>query len=260
MSLLRFLVGALGLLLSVAVSLRAASIDPEDFHVEVTGDAWILNTSGHIQSGPTPVDLRGDLGVEQNQPAFFGKLVLKPGRKHRIIVEGTPYELNGRNTITRTIVYRGQTFNVTDTVVSNASLTYLFAGYQYDVVSTPRGHFGFELGGTYLDATGTLRGLQSGVTATKTQSIGLPLLGAEFRLLPIPGHSLFELNGEVKGMAFGDYGHYVQGTLNAGLRFGLVTVEAGYRIVDADVHESGSDPSGVSPRFKGPIAGLVFRY
>jgi hypothetical protein len=149
---------------------------------------------------------------------------------------------------------------VTDTVVSNASLTYLFAGYQYDVVSTPRGHFGFEVGGTYLDATGTLRGLQSGITATKTQSIGLPLLGAEFRVSPIPGHSLFELNGEVKGMAFGDYGHYLQGTLNAGLQFGLVTVEAGYRIVDADVHESGSDPSGVSPRFKGPTAGLVFRY
>jgi hypothetical protein len=242
-------------------TLRPADLsDPEAFHFEVTGSAWILHTAGHIQSGALPIDLRSDLGVEQNTPTFFGKLIVKPARRHRIIVEGTPFDLNGRQAVTRTITYRGRTFNVSDTVVSNATLTYLFAGYQYDVVSRPVGHLGFEIGGTYLNATGTLRGLQSGIVSTQSQTVGLPLVGAEFRVSPLPGHPILELSGEAKGMALGDYGHYVQGAANLGIRLGPLTFEGGYRIVDADVHETGSNPSGVSPLFRGPVAGVVFRY
>lgn len=242
------------------VALGASPDDPEDFRIELTGDAWILNTAGHIQSGSVPVDLKGDLGVEENKPTFFGRLVLKPARRHRILLEGTPYSLDGRNQIVRSIVYNGQTFNVSDTVVSKASLDYIFAGYQYDVISNPRGHLGFEVGGAYLNAEGSLHGLNSGVTASKSETIGLPLVGTEFRVFPVPASHLFELNGEVKGMALGDYGHYLQADLNAGLQVKLVTFEVGYRLVDADIHQTGANPSGVSPRFKGMVAGLVFRY
>lgn len=251
-----------GLLLAcfIPASHAADLSDPEDFRIEITGSAWVLHSSGHIQSGTLPVDLRSDLGVEQNTPTFFGKLVVKPARRHRIIVEGTPFNLNGRQTITRSITYRGQTFNVSDTVVSDASLTYVFGGYQYDVLSRPSGHLGFELGGAYLNATGTLLGLQSGITATQSRSAGLPLIGAEFRFSPLPGHPILELNGEAKGMALGDYGHYVQGAANLGLRLGPLTVEGGYRVVDADLHETGANRSGVSPFFRGPVGGIVFRY
>ncbi|HXR78568.1 MAG TPA: hypothetical protein VN737_21495 [Bryobacteraceae bacterium] len=251
----------LAVLLGAGFSVLGASADdPEDFRIEVTGDAWILNTAGHIQSGSLPIDLKGDLGVEENKPTFLGRFVLKPARRHRIILEGTPYTLDGRNQIVRSIVYNGQTFNVSDTVVSKASLDYLFAGYQYDVISNPRGHLGFEVGGAYLSADGSLHGLASGVTASKSQTIGLPLVGTEFRVFPVPASHLFELNGEVKGMALGDYGHYLQADLNAGLQVKLITFEAGYRFVDANVHQTGASPSGVSPRFKGIVAGLVFRY
>ena len=248
------------LVLFIAPARAADSSDPEAFHVEITGSAWILNTSGHIQSGALPIDLRSDLGVEQHTPTFFGKLVVKPARRHHIIVEGTPFNLNGRQTVTRSITYRGQTFNVSDTVVSSASLAYVFAGYQYDVVSRPAGHLGFEIGGTYLNASGTLRGLQSGISSTQSQTVGLPLVGVEFRTSLLPGHSFLELNGEGKGMALGGYGHYVQGAANLGVRVGPLTFEGGYRVVDADVHETGSNPSGVSPFFRGPVAGVVFRY
>ena len=258
----RWRVAGLGFALIFLVqSAHSADLsDPEDFHVEITGSAWMLHTSGHIQSGGLPVDLRSDLAVEQNVPTFFGKLIVKPARRHRIVVEGTPFDLHGRQTITRSITYRGNTFNVSDTVVSNANLTYVFAGYQYDVISHPSGHLGFQLGGAYLNAAGTLQGLQSGITSTKSQSIGLPLVGAEFRTSPVAAHRLLELNGEVKGMGFGSYGHYLQATANLGVRLGRLTLEGGYRLVDADVHETSQNPSGVSPQFRGPVAGLVFRY
>ncbi len=251
----------LAILLGAAISaFGAAPDDPEDFRIEVTGDAWILNTAGHIQSGSLPIDLKGDLGVEEGAPTFFGRLVLKPARRHRILLEGTPYALDGRNQIVRSIVYNGQTFNVSDTVVSKGSLDYIFAGYQYDVASNPRGHLGFEVGGAYLSADGVLHGIESGVTASKSETIGLPLAGTEFRVFPVPASHLFEMNGEVKGMALGDYGHYLQADLNAGLQIKLVTFEVGYRFVDADVHQAGTNPSGVSPRYKGIVTGLVIRY
>jgi hypothetical protein len=240
---------------------RAADLsDPENFHVEVSASAWILHSSGHIQSGSLPIDLRTDLGVEQNTPTFFGKLVVKPARRHRIVLEGTPFDLSGRQAVTRSITYRGRTFNVSDTVVLSARLDYLYAGYQYDVVSRPSGHLGFEIGGAYLNGTGTLRGLESGMTATQKQTIGLPLVGAEFRVSPLPGFRVLELNGEAKGMTLGDYGHYMQGAANLGIRLRAFTFEGGYRIVDADVHDTTVNRSGVAPFFRGPVAGIVFRY
>ncbi len=250
-----FMLGAL----VFGASILTAQTDPESFKVEVTGSAWVLNSSGTLQASGTPIDLKRDLGIEQNQPTFLGKLVLKPGRKHRIVIEGTPFRLNGLNTITRTITYHGQTFNVSDTVSSSAQLDYLFAGYQYDVISRPAGHLGFAIGGAYLNATGTLHSQQLNTTASKTETIGLPLIGADFRVFPLPSHRFLEINGAAKGMAFGDYGHYVDGQINVGVPVGHITLEAGYRIVDADLHQTSGQQNGISPQFTGPVFSLVFR-
>jgi hypothetical protein len=255
----RFIFCTLGALFVGTAALTAQS-DPESFHVEVTGSAWILNASGTLQASGTPVDLKSDLGVNQNQPTFLGKLVIKPGRKHRIVIEGTPFRLDGVNTITRTITYHGQTFNVSDTVASSAQLDYLFAGYQYDVISRSSGHLGFAIGGAYLNATGTLRSQQLNTVASNSQTIGLPLVGADFRIFPLPSHKLLEISGAAKGMAFGDYGHYVDGQINVGVPIGALTVEAGYRIVDADLHQTSGQRNGVSPQFTGPVFSLVFRH
>lgn len=253
-------IACLALLGNVA-SLRAADhSDPEDFHIELTGAVWILNPRGSIQAGTTPIDLRGDVGIEKDRPTFVGKLVVKPGRKHRIIVEGTPYELEGDQQLTRTIRYEGQTFTVTDRVRSRATLGYVFGVYQYDFLSRRAGHLGIQIGGAYLDATGRLEAVQSGVTASKSQKVGIPLIGAEFRVSPIPHHSIFEINGEVRGVPLGDYGHYLQSSINAGIRLGLFTIEGGYRFLDADLHDTSVNRNGVAPQFRGPTAGLVFRY
>jgi hypothetical protein len=233
---------------------------PEDFRVEITGSAWLVNSGGAIQATGTPIDLVNDLGVRQQQPTFYGKFVFKPTRRQRIVLEGTPFALNGNNTVNRTLVYRGRTFNVSDTVKSNADLNYFFGGYQFDVLSGSAGHLGFSVGGAYLGATGTIQSLTANTTATKTQTIGLPLAGAEFRLFPIPGHHWLDLDGEVRGMGFGSYGHYVQATGNGGVWFGHFGLQGGYRAVNADLHETGNGGSGIAVRLKGPIFSLAFKW
>ena len=196
-----------GVLLVSAARLHAGSIwsnpeSQENFHVEVTGSAWLVNSAGTIQANGAPVDLISDLGAEQQKATFYGRLVFKPGQKHRIVVEGSPVSINGFNTVNRSIVYRGQTFNVSETVRSSAEFNYLFAGYQYDLLSGSAGHLGLSAGGAYIGATGIISAVQSGNSATKSQSIGLPLAGLEFRLFPIRHHGIFEVEGGLRGMAF----------------------------------------------------------
>ena len=243
--------------------------DPETFRVEVTGSAWLVNSGGTIQAGGalasgiasgTAIDLVSDLGVKQRQLTFYGRLVIKPGRKHRIVIEGTPVSLEGASTTTRTITYRGQVFTVGQTLESSADVNYFFGGYQYDVVSVPAGHLGFSVGGAYLNATGTIHGIESGLVATKSETVGLPLAGAEGRVFLIPGRKLLEIDGGVRGMAFGSYGHYVEGTANGGIGFGPFTIQAGYRAVSADLHTTSNGGNGVDVRLRGPIFSLQAKW
>lgn len=237
-----------------------AQSDPEAFHVEVTADAWRTGVQGTLQSLGVPIDLRTDLNLA-NTSTFFGRFVLKPARRHRIIVEGAPYSFDGRNLLSRGITYNGRTYDIQDTIVSHADLTYVFGGYQYDFLSRPQGHLGIEGGGAYLNATGTIQSATTGVSATRNQTLGIPLAGINARVFPIKGKSWISISGDVKGMALGGYGHYVQAEILGGVGARGFTVQAGYMILDADIHESGSSPNaaGIAPTIRGPVFGIQFR-
>jgi len=227
------------------------------FRLELTASAWKTAIEGTVQSGGLPIALHADLNLA-DEWTFFGKLSFKPARRHRINLEGSPYEYSGINTLSRTIVYNGRTYNINDTVASEANLTYFFGGYQFDVVSHNRGHLGLEIGGALLDGTGTIRSVTTGVVATKSQTIGLPLAGAEFRYFFGPAR--LNVNGEVKGMAFGDYGSFFQGSVNVGAGFQRVIFQAGYQYLNADIHENnGVNPTGIAPVISGPIFSIQFR-
>jgi hypothetical protein len=241
-------------------SAQSASEGPEHFRIEVTGSAWILDTGGKIQANGSPIDLVNDLGAQQQQPTFYGQFVFKPGQKHRIVLEGTPFDIHGNNTVNRSVTYRNQVFNVSQTLQSTANLTYFFGGYQYDVLSGSLGHLGFSAGAAYLSATGTIQALQTSTVASKSQVIGLPLAGAEFRIFPVRGHRIFEVDGGMRGMGFGSYGHYVQANANAGVGLGPLTFQAGYRAVNVDLHQSSSGGSGITARLRGPIFSILFRW
>src|SRR6266852_4331965 len=157
----------------------------ENFRLELTASAWHPRIQGTVTAQGLPVALHGDLNLDDSW-VFFGKLVFKPGRRHRINVEGSPYDFTGLNALSRTITFNGRTYSFQETVASEANLAYFFAGYQFDVISRSRGHAGLEVGGAYLDATGTIKGLTTGASATRNQRIGLPLAGAEFRAFLLP--------------------------------------------------------------------------
>jgi hypothetical protein len=235
-----------------------AQEDAEKSKLEITTSWWGVHTSGTIRANGTPIDLKSDLGVSQGQSTFTGKLVGKITRRNKIVVEGTPFHLDGSNNLARTITYQGHDYFVNDHVTSTADMTYFYAGYQFDLLSRPSGHFGLEAGGAYLSATGSLTSQTANVTESKTETVGLPLAGAEFRVFPMHGRFDVEINGEVRGMNFGSYGYYVQAAANAGFGIGPILIEGGYRIVNFDIHETNMT-NAVSPQFTGPVVSVVFR-
>jgi hypothetical protein len=147
---------------------------------------------------------------------------------------------------------------LTEHITSTAGMNYFYGGYQFDIISRPAGHIGLSVGGAWLSADGTIRGQNSGITASKSESIGLPLAGFDWRVFPVRRRVLVEINGEAKGMTLGSYGHYVQASVAAGIGAGPVLIEGGYRIVNFDIH-SLNNSSAVSPQFTGPVLSLVIR-
>jgi hypothetical protein len=231
----------------------------EDFRIELTASALRPHIEGAVTALGLPVALHSDLNLEDNW-TFFGKLVFKPGRRHRINIEGSPYDFSGLNALSRSITFNGRTYSFQETVASDASLGYFFAGYQFDAVSREQCHLGLEVGGAYLDATGTIRGVTTGLVATREEKIGLPLAGAEFRMFVLPHSRLLNVNGEAKGMAFGGYGNFFQGVVNVGVGIRRITVQAGYQYTNADIHENRSvNPAGIAPVIQGPIISLQLR-
>lgn len=151
-------------------------------------------------------------------------------------------------------------FNVHQTVRSSADLNYVFAGYQYDMVSGTMGHLGLSVGGAYLGTSGSITSVELGTTASKTVNVGLPLAGAEGRLFPWRGHKLFVVGGDIRGMDVGSYGHYLEVSGSGGVGAGPVTILAGYRTVRADLHASTGNQSrgrGCSPERTDIFGGMA---
>jgi hypothetical protein len=220
---------------------------------------WYARAEGAVQSGVFPVDLRSDLALH-NRWQFLGTLVYKPTPRNRIIVEGGPFRFAGSNLLSRTISYGGRTYLFEETVSSEAELTYFYAGYQRDLVARERGHFGVRGGGAYLDASGRISSESTSVSAARSYRIGVPLAGVDGRVYLAPRR--LDIDGNLSGMKLGGYGHYVQGEISLGVSFGVMTLRAGYRMLNADVHENRpADVSraGVSPQFTGPMFTIAVR-
>ena len=255
-----FLTLAASLCLRLPASAQSSHEGPENFRLELTGSAWLTSPSGSIRADGTPIDFVRDLADGSQQPRFYGKLVFKPGRKHRIILEGSPVSFSGVNTIERSFIYLNKNYNVSETVQSNASVNFAFAGYQYDPLSGPMGHLGFQVGAAYLHVDGTLVGVQSAITESKSLQGVLPLMGTEFRLFPIPHQKLLQVEGLLRGVPAGSYGYYVEGSASAGVRLGSVTFMGGYREMLANLHETNPVGNGVLLRLRGPIFSLQWRW
>ena len=222
----------------------------EKYGYEFTAGYWPLSSSGNVLSHGTTTDFRSDLGIKGRAHPMF-KAILKTAERHGFTFEFVPYRLDGENTLTRSVHFSGQTYPAQDRIHSEASVNYIFGGYQYDLVSRRRGYVELIAGVAYFGASVRAESQRVGST-TEERRVPLPILGGRFRIFPFRGDS-FNINGEVKGMAYGSFGRYINPSVNAALAVAPhVRLQAGFNLVDADAHNT-EGTKGFKLRFAGPI-------
>jgi hypothetical protein len=237
-----------------------ASEGPESYRLEIAASLWRMNTNGTIHADGSLVDLVSDLGVGQRKRLFDGQLTLRFGRKNRFVLEGRPISIRGLNTINRNVTYFGENYSVSETLKSSADVNYVYGGFHHDWFKGSMGRFGSSIGAAYLGLAGSIQGLESGLNKHNSVPFGLPLAGVDFRLFPIPGKRWIDLEGGVRGLPAGGYGHWVEGSAGVGGWLGPVGVQLGYREMLINFHQTGLNANGLNLRFRGPMVSALWSW
>jgi hypothetical protein len=258
----RNLLCALGGLLFLSTHLCAASDSegPEDYRIELNANLWRMNTNGTLHSDGMPINLLTDLGVGQRQRIYDGRLVWKFKRKYRFVLEGTPLSIQGLNTVNRSVSYFGQQYSVSETLKSSAKINYVYAGLHHDWYSGRMGRFGSSLGAAYLGLSGSIQAEQSGVSKKNSTPAGLPFAGVDFRFYLIPNKRWIALEGTVRGLPAGGYGHWLEGSGGVGGFVGPIGMQIGYREMLINFHQTGINANGINLRFYGPMASVFWSW
>ena len=245
-------------LLLFTVSAQAQTADHEAFTVEGTVSAWFLQPSGNVLSNGNRVDFHSDLGLPSRHTSPWVRAILKPSRKNRVVFETIPYRLDGNKQLTKSFTFSNVTYTVQDRIASTAHVNYFFGGYQRDLFSTSRGHGGVLAGVGYFDGEASVKSETRGLQGAESAKVPFPIIGGEFRIFPAAGGHL-NINGEVKGLPLGSYGHYAHAVFNLGIGLGPnLTAQVGYSYLNADVHEK-NNGDGFKLGFRGPVISIQFR-
>jgi len=242
-----------------AGSYLAAAEGPESYRLELSASLLRMNTNGTIYGDGTSINLLSDLGVFQRKRIYDGRLVFKFHRKQRFVLEGTPLSFNGLNTLHRSVTYFHNQYSINETLTSSAHINYIYGGFHHAWLSGSMGRLGSSIGASYLGLAGSLQGEPSGLSKKDSIPFGLPLAGADFRLYFIPNKRWVALEGAVRGLPAGRYGHWVEGTAGLGGWMGPVGLQLGYRELLVDFHTALA-ANGLNLRFSGPMATLFWNW
>ena len=254
---MRLLALSVAALCCVAAPARAQG-SPENFHLEAGLMFWkpapdVVLTSGTLG---TPVDFVNTFEVEDKRFRDL-RLVLKPGRKHKIRFGRTRIHYDGTATLTQAIRFRGQTYTVGVPTTADLRWTLTRIGYEWDPVATNMGFVGLFTDLKYNTMHAELSAPLA-VTQTFDRNIAVPTIGGIARGYLSPNISA---TAEFTGLKFdrndfnakfSDFDLY--GTANFGRSFGL---QLGYRrvTVDYDIEADAGDL-----KLKGLYWGAVVRF
>ncbi len=170
----------------------------EDYHVEVSGGLWnptpdIVISSEALGRVGTEIDFVNDLGLAKKQ---FGDLrvVLRPTTKSKFRIGYTPVTYTQTATLTRSIEFNAQRFDISLPVDSELEWKQWRFGYEYDFVYNDKGFAGLLLDVKYTDVTATLSNPLVGTEFTHAKA-PIPAIGGIGRVYVHPSVSItFELS------------------------------------------------------------------
>jgi hypothetical protein len=180
------------------VSANTAGIG-EKYWIEFTYTFWQPGLDGNITSDHlgvigSRVDLTSDLSLESARFHDF-RLVIHPGKQHRIKVQYTPVAFKGTGVLSRDITFAGIVYPIALPVESQLDWKVFRVGYEYDFFYKPRGFIGVLVSAGTTNLAARIDSIIGSAEATGTAPI--IEVGAAGRFYPIPH---LAINVEGSGM------------------------------------------------------------
>ena len=223
--------------------------------VGLRGYYWFPDLSAKIQTFTpsvtgTEFNAKDDLGIkDENFPA--GEAFVRFGRVH-FRATYTPVSYDGDKTLTRSIVFDGQTYAVGENVISSLDVKMLDGDIQIDLLRPDIVAASFNLGlivkVKYVDGTAELT--SAGVTESRDFKAPIPMvgLGAGVGILK----NVLRAEARATGLAYSG-NHAYEGEVFASIvPFPFFRIQGGYRYIDLKVDE---DDIVAEIKLKGPYVG-----
>ena len=212
------------------------------FEIGARGYYWFPSLDGTVKVDEagiigTTLDFENDLGIaDENYPSVE---VFVGGGNHHLSLTYTDIEYSGRKTLTREIIYRGETYAVSDLVTSSIEYQMLDLHYQYDLLDLENILGGFSLGGVfqvkYLD--GDVRLTTTGIDEKEDFTIPIPMVGLNLHI----GILADILEARVRGTAISYGGNTIYEFMAdiSWTPFPFLDIHGGYKsfIIDIDEDE-----------------------
>ncbi|GAB4368509.1 MAG: hypothetical protein Kow00128_13910 [Deltaproteobacteria bacterium] len=226
----------------------------------VRGSYWFPNLSAKIQTfDPPPVgtrfDAKDDLGVgDENFPS--GEVFLRIGRFH-LRAGYTPVSFDGNRTLTDNIVFNGQTFPVSQKVLSRLDVKMLDGEIQVDLfrpdLIAASFHLGLAARVKYLDGEVELR--SATLTERKDFRAPIPMVGAAAGLGFL--ENMVRADVRAAGISYSGNHLYEADAWISFVPFPFFRIQGGYRWIDLSVDE---DDIVADLTLKGPYAGAQISF
>lgn len=229
-----------GALLTLAHTAHALDFRP------IAGYEW-ATMSGDIQDGTAVLSLKDDLGIEDSDNLLLGFQLGALGQ--RLSFRYLPYSFSGNSTLSRSIDFGDETFNLNAPLATTLDLTEYAADYRFAPLSTPVGYVGVGFGVNMFESEVTL--VSGNTVSRSTATIPLPTVGIAAGIhLPFTGLSL---NADLSGVSFQD-NRYRNGEVNLDYSPApLVGIRVGYRDRELVLEE---DDLMVDITMSGPFAAV----
>ena len=222
----------------------AFALGPVDIELEAAG--WQSSVSGETRSGGTVINLKNDLGLDDESVAFIR------ARGHitflgNLYAGFTPLKYDATSTLTRTITYENKTFAASTPITTSADLKTYDLGWTFSPLNI--GILEAEIGANVKFVDGSLTVKNGTQTAQADFSAPVPMLKAVLRA------SGPFVSAEVDGMAiaYAD-NHLYDVTAQVKLNpFPFLYVAGGYRFINLELTDG---DKLASMKNKGPFLGV----
>jgi len=211
-----------------------------------------IQTEAAASVGITDFDFAEEFGLDTKRFSEF-RIVLKPGRKHKIRVSYVPIKYEQTSVLNVPISFDGTTF--VGSAAANIEWDLWRFGYEWDFITTDRGFFGLLADVKYNKVSAAVQSrFAAEATSAKAPVPGIGIIGRHYvhRNVAISGEFTgFKVVGDVEG-SFVDFD--VSATVNIFKSFGVL---AGYRAVNADYTV---DEDSGNLKLNGVYFGIVSRF